>query len=72
MNAPIAKELKQIFELASAFGFFVGLYVGSTLGKWVARSGGQFPHVPFNLFCLFVAAMVFAVAHRRMKRFTTP
>ena len=71
MNSPISREVKLIFELASVFGFFVGLYVCSALVKWVARAGGQFPHIYFNVFCLFCAVMVFALAHRRMKRFTT-
>jgi hypothetical protein len=70
MDERLASEMKFIFELASGFGFFVGLYVGSTLVKWVARAGTQFPHYLFNVFCAFFAVLLFVLAHRRLKRLT--
>jgi hypothetical protein len=70
MDARITKEVKLIFEVACALGFFIGLYVGSTLVKWVTRGGGEFPHVPFNLFCVFMAIVLFAFVSQRIRRLT--
>ena len=71
MDTSIKSEVRLVFELASVFGLFVGMYVGSTLVKWVTRAGSAFPHVPFNLFCLFAAVVCFVVVRRQLKRLTT-
>ena len=68
MDARIAKEVRLIFEVACGLGFFIGLYVGGTLVKWVTRGGGQFPFVPFNLFCAFMAIVLFAFVSQRLRR----